>query len=231
MCVLYSYSSNEFKEGYNLLKSRYPDVIWVDRTNFKQDLIDAVSGEYTTIFCDDDVMIRPFSEDSNEFRLFNQDKTIISLSLRMDKRYTDYLDMVGVMPPPHFNENNTWSWKGLPWDWGCPIALLGNMYRTEMILPLLKETNYNTPSSLEPQLQIRTPNVPLMICFDRAKTINCPMNKVQTESPAPKCGNISEHMLNREYLEGKYINLDTIIEQTENSTSCFKFVDYNLRSY
>jgi hypothetical protein len=54
-----------------------------------------------------------------------------------------------------------------------------------------------------------------MICFQEAKVMNLPINKVQTAN-GNHCGNISAEFLNEQFLNNKTISL-LEIEQTTNT--------------
>lgn len=225
--VIYRYSNYFYKQGYEKLKLKHPEVKMVEQTNFKQNTLDAMDGEYTVFFCDDEVMIRPLHQRSREFQTFLLDPRIVCMSLRLDKRYTDYVNAKNVMTPPKFGKYNTWDWRGEDLDWGYPNALSGHIFRTSVIKPIIERLEFNTPSSLEPQIDFDN-STPLMICFDRARNIGCPMNKVQTESPDPISGDISVEWLNKEFLSGNEIDLDSVIKEAKESKSCFKLIQYNL---
>lgn len=221
-----SYSCDKgFEDGYRKVIKKHPEVKFIRRKSLKDDLLYCMKGErYISLFNDDDVMIRPFTYNDPEAMNFRDNKRIISLSLRLGIDYTDYLEQKNAMPPP---DSTMWEWNGMSWDWGCPFAIMGgSLFKTCHLKPLIETLEFSTPSNLEPQLQQRTPSIPLMTCYKEARSINLPMNKVQTESPDPKFGNITAEFLNDKFMDGYVIDLDDVIKGTKNAKSCFFFHQY-----
>ena len=72
--VSYMYSDDYFRAGYNKVRTRHPDVKFIHRVSLKEDILNEMTGEYTVFFCDDEIMIRPFSEEDTEFRIFTNDQ-------------------------------------------------------------------------------------------------------------------------------------------------------------
>ena len=59
VCVLYTYSNEEFKQGYSLIQDKYPShdrYHWVDQTDFQKDLENLVdrSKQILVFLTDDD---------------------------------------------------------------------------------------------------------------------------------------------------------------------------------
>ena len=224
--MIVSYTcEKEFEDGYRKVISKHHDIEFIRRVSLKEDILYCMKGErYISIFNDDDVVIRPFNYNDWEAATFRDRRTIISLSTRLGLGYTDYLDQKDVMCPP---DKNIWEWNGQALDWGCPFAIMGgSLFKSCHLKPLIEKLEFTTPSNLEPQLQSRTPSVPLMICYKDARTINLPMNKVQTESPDPKFGDITAQFLNEKFMDGYVIDLDDVIAGTKNAKSCFFFYQF-----
>jgi hypothetical protein len=102
-----------------------------------------------------------------------------------------------------------WFWKGLPGDFGYPMSLDANIFRTDDIFPLACNLKYENPNTFEGVLAVNPINRPYMICYPESKVMNIPVNKVQTAN-GNHCGNISSDFLNREFTNLKMISLSNI---------------------
>ena len=115
------------------------------------------------------------------------------------------------MVAPPMDENNVWTWKGAQVDFAYPMSLDGHIFRTKEILPLLIKLKYNNPNTLEGELVNHPINATQMVCYDKPKIINNPLNKVQDVNNN-KHGNVTALWLNKEFMSGKIIDLKTFHE-------------------
>ncbi len=214
--VLYTYSNDSFKEGYDKVKLEYPEINFIKERNFKKDVISLVdiNNKYTIFFVDDQV----FKETFEMFEIINFEKNehILCVSLRLHPNMT-YCYTANVQMTPI--KNNVWSWRGLPGDYGYPMSLDSHVFLTQDILPYLINVDYKNPNSLESIISSYPINKTLMMCFDKSKTFNNPCNKVQTNNPN-KHGNITAEYLNQEFLNGSIIDLTPF--RGLNNESCHK---------
>ena len=73
-----------------------------------------------------------------------------------------------------------WNFEGSEYDWGYPNSLDMTIYRTDDIMNLLMELDYNSPNQLEHHMAMRADYSKKGICYHTSKIINLPINLVQT---------------------------------------------------
>lgn len=212
--LLYTYDSDFFAKGYEILKKEQPEFNYVKEKDFKTDVINLVSSDkpYTMFYVDDNVYKRPFSILCLEFKKFKETTSIVTLSLRMDPGIQRCYTMNLNTPPPKFIEHGLWEWRGQQGDWGYPMSIDGSIFRTQQLLPLLLDLPYNSPNTMEGVLANRPINLPYMLCFQESVVINIPANKVQNDNNN-RHGNITAEYLNREYVSGKRIQLESLLSE------------------
>jgi len=215
--VLYTYSNKEYKLGYDLLKTFHPEVNFVFEKDFKSDLINLIKIEnkYTQFFVDDMIWKDYFSIEMEEFKKFENDKHILSLSLRLHPNltYCYAADVNMNKPKTHKNGEIYWKMEEQPSDYSYPMSVDGNIYRTEEILNLITKLNFKNPNQLEHQMSINPLQKAKLLFFENSKVLNNPCNKVQTNNQN-KHGNIDAKYLNDNFLKNmrlsfekyKYIN-------------------------
>ncbi len=221
--ILYTFSTDGFKEGYQKLTMEHiPAGMNVEFhfervLGFKQSVIRLIDSAktYTMFAVDDNVFKASFSLDCPEFHRFCSDPKLACLSPRLypgiNYCYSAKLDS----PPPVFDEPGIWRWAGYKGDWSYPMSIDTHIFRTKDIMHLLLNCDYSNPNTLEGHMANRCLCAPKMICFQEAKVMNLPINKVQTAN-GNHCGNISAEFLNEQYLSNKTISLFEI-EQTVNT--------------
>lgn len=224
--VLYKATEDQYQHGYDQLQLEYPHVTFLKEDNFKQQVIDYVTrNKYAVFFCDDDVMIRPMHDTSSEFSAFTSHPRVYAcVSLRLDKKYTTHFETNARIPAPEFF-GNAWNWREARGDWHFPMSVLGHIFRAKDLLPLVETLIYTSPNQFESALADNPLAQPAMLGFNQAKTINLPANLVQT-THRNKAGKVSVTRLNERFLAGERIDLDLVIEQTQDATSCFMLVPF-----
>jgi hypothetical protein len=211
--VLYTYSTEYFKEGYGILKDREYgiDLVYEGGSSFKElteNLIDP-RNPYTFFLVDDDVFKNPFDIDCKEMEIFKSDEDIACLSLRMHPGINYCYTIPCDSPAPEISPDLTWKWRGEVGDWGYPMSLDGHIFRTSDILPLMKSLDYSSPNTLEGTLANHPLSREKMVCLKDSVIVNNPCNKVQTDN-ANHCGDISAEFLNNAYLNGGEISMINI---------------------
>lgn len=204
--IIYTYSNDEFKKGYDKLINYYIDIDFIKETDFKNDILKNIDldKKYTTFFVDDIIFKNEFSINDKEFEKFESDKSILCLSLRLHPRLTFcYAANIPMMP----TNNTLFEWFNKTGDYNYPMSLDGHIFRTEEIYTLLMKLDYKNPNQLELYLSMNPINKPKMLCYNNSIIINNPCNKVQTNNPN-KHGNIDAKYINDRYLDEYIIDLD-----------------------
>lgn len=209
--ILYKVSNEDFRKGYNLIP-KYENITLIEERNFKGDLINILnpSISYTMFLMDDNVFKEDFSLEDDEVKYFKSNDNIISLSLRLHPNLTYcYPARINMNKPKLLFNKNIINWRTETGDYGYPMSLDGNLWRTNQILNLVHNLNYNNPNSLESQMAFRPLNIPFIMFYNKSKIINIPINKVQNFNNNVH-GNISADYLNKLFLNNQKISMEGI---------------------
>jgi len=214
--VLYTFSSSDFKKGYDILISDFKNINFIRETSFKSDLISIISTEnlYSVFFVDDDVFKNKIDFYDDQEKIFNKDSYIICRSLRLHiKLKSCYSNRTIYDKLPIFEKvgnSSIFKWVGEIGDYGYPMSLDGHIFNTVDILPLLFK-DYKNPNSLELVLagNVNSINKSKIVCYNESIIINNPCNKVQTNNPNFH-GNENQEKLNNNFLNGHRISLENI---------------------
>lgn len=207
--VLYTYTNDDFKKGYDILIDKYINIKFKLETDFKNDLLDLVYlCKHTIFFVDDNIFIRDFNFYDKQQEIFENDSDILCRSLRLNY-YLDwsYAARSSIDYVPVFNKDGIYYWKDALGDYGYPMSLDGHIYRTKEILSLLKDLIYTNPNSLEGRMNVNRLKGNKIICYPESKIINTPVNRVQTNN-FNYCGCVSAEYLNERFCNGNEIDLE-----------------------
>lgn len=219
--VLYTYSDDSFKVGYDKLFTIHNDsnIKYIKETvDFKNHVLLLLNPDnlYTIFFVDDIIWKEPFSLNCDDFKLFENNENILTYSLRLHPNLT-YCYTANVIMNP--TKSKLFTWHNLLGDYGYPMSLDGHFFRTEDIMNLLINLSYNNPNQLEGKMAMKPLHKPLMLCSEKSIIFNNPCNKVQTNNPN-RYGNISAEYLNEEFLKDYIIDLEPF--KHLNNESCHK---------
>lgn len=205
--ILYTYTNKDFEKGYDKIKELHPEVSLIKENNFKKNLLNLINpkNNYTVFFVDDIIWKDYFSLNDYEFKKFEEDDDILTLSLRLNPNMNYCYTANLPMKLPKSYNNGIWNWKASTADFGYPMSVDGHIFRTKDILPLLKQLPYQNPNSLEYLMSVNPINKPKIICYKESKIINIPCNKVQTNNPN-KYGDVSIEYLNKMFLNDNFID-------------------------
>lgn len=210
--ILYKYSSEDYKKGYDITKSIHKEFNFVLESNFKKDLLKFISpvNAFTIFGVDDDVFKEEFSFNCVEVDMLKE-ANVACISLTMHPKINYCYTENKPTPPPNFISTNpyTWEWRGLPGDIGYPMSIDFSIFRTIDIICRCHKLTYNNPNTLEGYLATVPIQKPLRVCFKKSKIFNIPVNKVQTVN-GNRFGGISAEYLNTKFLEGYKIDLEPL---------------------
>jgi glycosyltransferase involved in cell wall biosynthesis len=183
--VVFTASDQLHDRGYAVVRDEHPWAQWVDEREaggFKAATLGLVAGagERLGFLVDDIVFTHPLDVDAAPLAALDVDPEVLCCSLRLDpgKTYCYALDRP-MTPPPA----TTWDWAGMEGDWGYPMSLDGHIFRTAQIAPLLERLEYRNPNELEAALADAPLTLPKATCFDVARIVNVPDNRVQDTAP------------------------------------------------
>ena len=230
--ILYRYSSEAFRMGYEKVKKYHPEFNYVLESDFKKNVIELINinNFYTVFGVDDNVFKESFNISCDEMAQLGIDRSISCLSLRMHPGITYCYTEDRPTPPPTFISSKSimWAWQGLPGDWGYNMSVDWHIFKTEDILDMCLRLPYNNPNSFEGQMAVNHLRMPYMMCFEKSKVFNIPANKVQTLN-SNRYGSISADFLNSKFLDGYGIDLNPI--KGFNNISAHQDVPYEFIIY
>jgi hypothetical protein len=214
LVVLYTYSSSALRYSYDLVRAEHPEVEFVCERdvdlNFKQATLRLLGHNPLVAFLvDDDVFKQPFALAAPELAVFEADPQIMCVSLRMDPAMDYVYTLDRPAARPDFHDGNIWDWTVSDGDWNYPMSLDGHIFRTAELVPLFERVAFHNPNSLEFELSKQPLANPRMVCFDIARIINLPLNRVQDTAPNHHLG-LDEHMLNARFVKGERPALVTV---------------------
>lgn len=213
--ILYKYTTNDFKVGYDLVKAIHKDskfnfieeFAFVDQT---KQIITLFNQPYSIILVDDEVVINDYDISSHLYNLDNDTNQCISLRLHPDisHTYTTNVPCAPILLKPHLAALYSWQWRNYnPLnEFGYPSCINSHLYKSEFLKMIVNNIPFRSVNNLEEVMHSqRAYFKPYMMCFDKAKTISIANNKVQTEIPTNTCSNKIEYTaenLNKKFLDG-----------------------------
>lgn len=244
--VIYRSSNESFANGYRHLKAEcavsYNNVIFVDEDDHARGTFYSLVSEvitsnhhlnYTMFLVDDIIFRSHFSLQDKECSAL-RNENVLCLSLRLYDQITHCYATNSGSPPPQYMQTDyvskIWNWRDAPGDWGYPMSLDGNVYRTNTVLHLLDQLQklmpdpsaiiYN-PNTLEsvmnlPQITNALPNY--MASYDFSKLLNNPANRVQNQFANRSTDKLDVYKTNELFLSGSRLRPVHNLEKLNNNT-------------
>jgi hypothetical protein len=139
--VLYTYSSEQYKKGYDKTIHKHPDLTYIIELpgEFKNQVINVINpnNKFTVFFVDDNVFKEKFEFKCEEVFEFYRKEDIACLSLRLHPKIEYCYTMKIDTPPPIFISKNCWICKGTLGDWNYKMSVDGHIFRTKDIIKLI----------------------------------------------------------------------------------------------
>lgn len=181
----------DHRSSYEQVAYEHPYPEFIEETNFKQDLFNAVNGyKYTLFLVDDSIFFASFCL-VELIETLEQNNKILGASLRLGKN-TDYCYSLNTVQPVPFmytvNNNDgddnlmAYIWPDAYHDFGYAVEVSSSLYRTEDILIVLKNVQFNNPNELESALYSRLFMFrfrPRLLCYEKSVACSLAMNRVQ----------------------------------------------------
>lgn len=228
--VLYKATSREFDDGYSILKNEWPKVSFLDDNlagSFRPTLVQTLSirpdNPFTMFLVDDIVFRDSFSINDPVFNNLGS-PDMLAVSLRLYDKITHCYATDTPSPLPNFTMGNVWKWSTGHGDWGYPMSVDGNVFRTFLINHLLKEVVplFDNPNTFEAVLNhpIVKQHLPSYMCCykEKSKLINNPANRVQDLFQNRTTGAFTAEEINESFLAGKRLRPVGSVENLENNT-------------
>lgn len=215
--IIYKAIDDDYSRGYAKCRELHSNVNWVPEENFRHNtnvLSTQHQRPYTTYFTDDDVVTGEFNVDTT-FNRFESDTSILALSLRMGLNIDVHYVNDHKQPGP---KSCVWNWRNFPdlWDWGYPMSIQGNVFRTNDLRGYVTKLIYDNPNYFEGAMYQKPLKAPYLICYPRSKVIGLQMNRV-VESHSNRCGNHHQKYMNEKWMNGKRIRLAPLYDLIPSS--------------
>lgn len=224
--VIYKASNLEFGIGYELVKQTWDkstNIKFVEEQHFEKDVLAAIDPiqQFTMFLVDDIVFKDDFSLNDPQFKALEQVQTNLCLSLRLWKGVNYCYPTNSASRAPELFEDGSFYWQGAEGDWGYPMSLDGNVFRTFFIKMFLERFQYTNPNSMEGMLAMYAwmfSNFPKMLCYpDGSRLLNIPANRVQETALNRHESSISPEELNNRFLGGEVIDITPFKKFPNNS--------------
>lgn len=228
--VLYLYSNDDFRDGYEKIKAKFRDVKFFHESNIQADvlkIVNEIDEPYFVMLCDDAIAVRnPSADLSVAFEYFDND--IIGIVLHTDKNVKgtwdfkkDSIDNLAPYEIPEFIETNKHFCK---WDWtklkerkgfSYPHAVGTIIYKTKYMQQILNSLKFKNAPQLEGGMARNLDyGKPYMMCLSKISVVGIPNNRTQIVTNTP-CDDNEEYSLvnlNKKYLEGYIIDTKNLYE-------------------
>lgn len=171
---------------------------------------------YLLFLVDDNIFIQDFSIQSAVDRLMLQPDAL-GFSLRLGKNTAYCYPHRANQTLPEFidlgDQVLLFNWTKAEGDFGYPLEISSSIYRTKQFLPLLLDTPFDNPNTLEGGIASQTRlfgrKFPLLLSFEKSVTFCNPINVVQKvlENRAGSNNTYSAQSLAQLFDSGKRINV------------------------
>lgn len=207
--VVYAYTNHDYEKAYNIVRNENLDVIFLTDVKFgslKETTKHVLKKENNlTMFLVDDIVFKDyFSLSDQEIKLVVSNEELMATSLRLWKGINYCYATNSSSPVPNFVKGNVWNWAFASGDWGYPMSIDGNIYRTSFMHEQIMNIDFANPNKLEEQLAAKPDRKKTyMSCYvNSSKLFNIPANIVQKTFPNRHGNIISVEELNNKYLNG-----------------------------
>jgi hypothetical protein len=214
--ILYTASDERFAAGYERTEAAHPDFRYVREVDegFKRQTMATLDPDLrlSGFLVDDDVFKAPFAAESPECDYLRNRAEVTFVSLRLGPEIKRSYTLAQVTGRPSFwpLRVRTWSWRRARGDWGYPMSLDGHLFRTTELLGRLETLSFASPNTLEGELARQPLNGTKGVCFDRARLVNVPANRVQEEI-ANRSADVAPAVINDRFLDGERIALEPFV--------------------
>ena len=186
--VIYRTSNDDHKKSYQEVEARFKDKVefFEETGSFKSTLVNVLfqlkSGKL--FFLVDDII---FTEnfDCDFLSTIDTSKYIFSLRMGNHLNYSYVVDKAQKLPQfiDKDDEFLFWDWSDSEHDWAYPLSVDGHLFRVEELRVLAVYFDYKGPNSFESILQKEKEffSMRLGMSYKKARILNNPCNKVQTE--------------------------------------------------
>lgn len=216
--VIYRCTALPFVKGYNKVQSQFPQVHYLQQNSpeeFKkltETAIDFDQEKYVVFAVDDMVVTRPVNFD--EITVLLPANDVQGFYLRLGKNITAcYMELRRTGRPQLTKVADgvyRWILKAGEGDWNYPYTLDMAVYPKSLIKSLFR-MDFNSPNTMEMAWSEMDSSKPAGLCYKYSCVVNCPLNRVQTDSPGNRNSNshTTEHLL-KLFLDGSELDINPL---------------------
>lgn len=233
--VLYKYSNDEFKKGYDILINKFKKINWIKEQDFKPQVMNFLSEKHDLccFFTDDDIIYNNVSEKDITQVMENEDVFCFSLRLGKNISYCYTMNASNVLKPEKEEQNIVyWNWTKHYLDFGYPLSVDGHIFRTKDIKKMVRVVQATNPNTLEGNLQVfEYYPKELMAAYETSKLVNSPNNIVNKTHPNRKGEKYmySTKELNEKFLNKEKIDIDAL--DLSEITGCHQELELKFKKY
>ncbi len=212
--VIYYYSNELHKKSYNQLRLFFRNKVnFIAENNCEsfqlclKKVIDKIPNGKIFFLVDDIIFTE--TVDYGFLSSLDLSKIIFSLRMGLHLRYSYVVDSPQPLPENFIQDNFLlrWKWSNGKLDWGYPLSVDGHIFMIDDVSVWVNYLHFNSPSSFESALQ-KLKHVYHFkdgMSFTKARIVNIPANKVQSEVDNYH-GSIHQDKLLELWLDGKAID-------------------------
>ncbi|WP_212000354.1 hypothetical protein [Chitinophaga sp. HK235] len=220
--VLYNASDEAYMKSYRELEKEIGNrAVFIKENVFESDLKKLLRGITTdqVLFLVDDIVFLD-KVALAPLRALVNNGVIVSLRLGSNIAYS-YTGQAAIPLPSSLKEQGDmidWYWKDGLFDWGYPLSVDGNIFKTKEIRAMMETISFKAPNTLELNLQVF--NVLFGkrrgLAYQTSRLVNNPCNRVQNEIQN-KSGNISAEYLHSVWQKGMRIDFKKMYKYVPKS--------------
>jgi hypothetical protein len=249
-------NDSEHEKSYEILKSEFTMVNFVEEQNFKEDLLKIVHNEsniswgseppymglnnknspYMVVFITDDSVFTADFSMKEVISTLVENKDCIGFSLRLGRntRHCYPYNCKQKVPELENVKDNIYkfNWEKSEYDFAYSLELSSSAYRLIDIIAVLISSEYSNPNFLESNMDqfskfYRNNKLsPTLLCFETSVAFSDPLNRVNATHPN-RSGNVSEDKLMELFLEG--YRVDGTLFNGFISSGAHELVDIRLK--
>ena len=213
--VLFKCSSPVHARQYETLKRTYPEIVFLEQTDFRSQTLEIVKGgAYILFLVDDNIFVRDFSIKDAVEAVTAEDQAI-GFSLRLGRNTTYCYPLDRSQHLPDFSTLASgmlrYEWSGTECDFGYPLEVSSSLYRAAEIATYIQILSFENPNTLEAAMaeQAHAFGKRYLLCFEKSVTFCNPVNIVQNVcvNRTEQGCNYSPEVLAEYFEQGSWINV------------------------
>jgi len=198
--VLYRTSSKRHYEQYRQLKEIFPQVLFVEEHDFKNQVLSIVkSYEYILFLVDDTLFVRSFNF-ADIISSLAGEKRVLGFSLRLGTNTNYCYSRNCNQKLPDFEEIRTgilkYSWPEEQCNFSYPLEVSSSVYRSRDILPLIEKVKFANPNQFESALNNAKnsyQSLPYLFTFKNSVAFCNPVNIVVQDAYKNRFGEVHNY--------------------------------------